>query len=233
MISIVIPTYNEKENIKKLIPRIFKVLKSPQVIVVDDNSQDGTAELVQSMQKKYRIRLIRRPRKMGIGSAYKTGFKAADGDLIFEMDADLSHNPDYLPEFVKAIESGYDVAIGSRYVNGGAIVGWGLYRKSLSKGANILSKAMLSCNINDVTTGFRAYKKPALLSIDFEKIKSDGYSFQLEMLYKLYKNGYKIKEIPIIFKDRKVGRSKLGRKEMINYIYTILRLMFYEEKKEK
>lgn len=231
MISIVIPTYNEKENIKRLIPKIFEIVKDAEVIVVDDNSKDGTGDAARSLQKKYKVRLIERPRKMGIGSAYKTGFKAAKGDVVFEIDADLSHDPRFLPQFLEAIKNGYDIAIGSRYVKGGNIIGWGIYRKSVSKIANMLSRILLRLDVSDVTTGYRAYKKSALNSINIEKIKSDGYSFQLEILYKLFKKGYKIKEIPIIFEDRKVGKSKLARKEMLNYIYTVLRLMFYDEKK--
>ncbi len=231
MISVVIPTYNEKENIKKLVPRIFSILDNAEVIIVDDNSLDGTRDIIKTLQKKYNIKLIERPEKLGIGSAYKTGFRAARGDIIFEMDADLSHNPDFMQNFIDTIKSGYDVAVGSRYIKGGSIKGWGIYRKSVSKTANTLSRLLLKINVSDVTTGFRAYRKSALSSIDLDEIKSDGYSFQLEILFKLFKKGYKIKEIPIIFEDRKAGESKLARKEMLNYIGTVLRLMFYAEEK--
>jgi dolichol-phosphate mannosyltransferase len=231
MISVVIPTYNEKENIKKLVPRVFDILDNVEVIIVDDNSPDGTRDVIKTLQKKYNIKLIERSGKMGIGSAYKAGFRAARGDIIFEMDADLSHNPDFMAKFIDAIKSGYDVAVGSRYINGGGIKGWGIYRKSVSKTANALSQLLLKINVSDVTTGFRAYRKSALSSIDLDEIKSDGYSFQLEILFKLFKKGYKIKEIPIIFEDRKAGESKLARKEMLNYIGTVLRLMFYDEEK--
>lgn len=231
MISVVIPTYNEKENIKKLVPRIFNTLDNVEVIIVDDNSPDGTRDIVKTLQKKYNIKLIERPEKLGIGSAYKTGFRAARGDIIFEMDADLSHNPKFMPQFVEAIKNGYDIAIGSRYMKGGSIVGWGVYRTSVSRVANMLSHMILNINVSDVTTGFRAYKKSALKSIDLDEIRSDGYSFQLEILYRLFRKGYKIKEIPIIFEDRKLGESKLAKKEMPNYIRTVLRLMFYAEEK--
>ena len=227
MITVVIPTYNERENIKKLLPGIFRTLKNAEVIVVDDNSQDGTADAIRAM-KLGSVRLISRPGKMGIGSAYKTGFRAARGDIIFEMDADLSHSPAFMPKMLRAINEGADIVVGSRYMPGGSIVGWGFYRKTVSKAANVLSHMLLGLGVNDVTSGFRAYRRTALESINMDEIESDGYSFQLEILCKLYRKGFKVKEVPIKFEDRKVGQSKLGRKEMLNYIKTVMRLMVHE-----
>ncbi len=226
MISVVIPTYNEKENIKRLIPAIFKQVRNAEVIVVDDNSPDGTADEVRKLSENFRVRLISRRTKLGLGSAYKTGFKVAKGSIVFQMDADFSHDPKFLRKFIAKISNGCDVVIGSRYIKGGKIVGWGVYRKLVSRVANFFASILLRMPVSEVTTGYRAYRKKIFKKINLNSIKSDGYSFQLEILCKLYKAGAKISEVPIVFVDRKVGKSKLGRSEIFNFISTVVRLMF-------
>ena len=225
-INIVIPTYNEAENIKELIPAVFKVFNENNldgcITVVDDNSPDGTANVVQSLQEKekYPVTLIERPNKSGLGTAYIAGFKRAieDGaDVIFEMDADFSHDPKYIPEFIRKIEDGADLVIGSRYMKGGKRKNCPIRAVIIGHGANILIKLIDNLPVTDVTTGYRAYKKEVLGKINLDNIKSQGYEFQLEMIYKTHRLGYRIDGIPIIFTSRTVGESKLSREEIKNF----------------
>ncbi len=223
-VSIVIPTYNEKENVRKLIPGIFKVFEengiNGKLIVVDDNSPDGTALEVENLKEKYSIILIKREKKLGIGSAYIKGFKKAmdlDSDVIFEMDADFSHDPRYIPRFIEALEDS-EMVLGSRYIEGGKIENWSLWRKIISKGANILARILLGLEVNDITAGYRAYRKGVLRGICLDKIRSNGYEFQAEILYRVKEKGFEIKEIPIVFVDRRTGRSKLSKIEIINFL---------------
>ncbi len=228
-VTIILPTYNERENIKELIPRIFEIFKKENIngnlIVVDDNSPDNTAEEVGNLSKQYPITLIERKKKLGIGSAYITGFKKAlegNSDIIFEMDADLSHNPEYIPEFLRNLKEN-DLVIGSRYIPGGGIENWNLYRRSVSKGANILARLLTSLDIRDITSGYRAYKSNVLRKIDLNSIKSNGYAFQLEILFKTKKEGFKIMEIPIIFTERRRGSSKLSKIEIVRFFTLCLK----------
>lgn len=228
-VSVVIPTYNERENIKGLIPEISDVFEkngiNGNLIVIDDSSPDGTAREVENLRERYPIVLIKRGQKLGIGSAYVTGFKKAmdlNSDIIFEMDADFSHDPEYIPEFVKSLNN-YDLVLGSRYIKGGEIENWSLWRKMVSKGANILAKILLGLKVNDITTGYRAYRKETLQGIDLDKIKSNGYEFQAEILFRVVERGFGIKEIPIVFVDRRTGRSKLSKIEIINFFIFCIR----------
>ena len=228
-ISIVIPTYNEKDNLLILIPKINKVLKSnglnANVIIVDDNSPDGTGEIADQLSKKYPIKVIHRPSKLGLGTAHIEGMKKAiemKSDIIFTMDADLSHKPEYIPDFIKMLDI-CDVVIGSRYVKGGRMDSL-LHRRIISRGGNLIAKIMLGIKVNDVTTGYRAYKSKVLNQINLDNINSNGFSFLEEILYLCYKAGFLIKETPIIFTNRGHGFSKLGWNEMIKFIFTIFKL---------
>jgi len=231
-VSIVLPTYNERENVKRLIPRIFQVFKENKIdgniIVVDDNSPDGTADAVKELQEKYPIILIERPKKMGIGSAYITGFKKAlenGSDIIFEMDADLSHDPKNIPNFIKKVDDGFDVVIGSRRTDGGRIIGWSWYRRLISWGGNFIGRCIVGINgVDDITSGYRAYRKDILKRIDLEEIESNGYAFQLEMLGKFDKIGSRLDITPIIFHDRYSGKSKLSKRDVINFFLIALKL---------
>lgn len=232
LVSIVLPTYNERENIGLLVPKILDVFKKNwpgEIIIVDDNSPDGTGELADTLAKKYpNIKVIHRKIKSGIGSAYKSGFKRASGKIVMEMDADHSHNPRDIPRLVDAVLKGYDLAIGSRYA-GGNIVGWGIYRKMVSKGANTLAAFILRINkfSQDVTTGYRAYRAEVLNTIDMSAaVRSSGYAFQLEMLVETIRNGFKVKEVPITFVDRRLGESKLGLKDILGFFLTVIRIRF-------
>jgi len=230
-ITIVIPTYNERKNIGKLIPRVFKVLNehniAGNVIVVDDNSPDNTAQEVKKLQKSYPIKLITRNKKMGLGSAYIVGFKEAlkgGTGLTFEMDADLSHDPNEIPRFVEKIGEGYDVVVGSRLVQGGKVVGWGFWRKLVSLGGNLIGRGIAGVDISDLTSGYRVYKNEVLKTMNLDDVKSKSYDFQLEMLARAAKGGYNIGTIPIVFQDRAEGESKLSNKDIISFLLTAIKI---------
>ena len=234
-ISIVIPTYNEKENLPALIENIFHVFEKNtldcSVIVVDDNSPDGTGHIADQLaEKDNRVQVIHRKKKMGIGTAHIEGFRHAlkhnNSDLIFSMDSDHSHDPKYLPNFIEMHENGCDVVVGSRYVEGGGVENWGLYRKAISKGANLLASTLLRVKVHDMTTGYRCYDRKVLEKLDLDSIRSNGYSFLEEILFYCNKEDFSIGETPIIFVDRTHGKSKLSKKEMVKFFLTILRLRF-------
>ncbi len=226
---IVIPTYNERDNIVNLINDIFKQsLENIKIIVVDDNSPDKTAELVAAAQKTQpNLYLIKRYNKLGLGSAYIAGFKKAlalGADLIVEMDADYSHDPKDISRLIETCDNGFHLTIGSRKIKGGKIIGWNFKRKFMSQGAMLIARALLRLKTKDVTSGFRCFKREVLEKINLDSIKSSGYAFQEEMLYRTQKNKFQIKEIPVIFTDRKLGKSKLSNKDIVEFFTTILRL---------
>ncbi len=229
---VVIPTYNERENIAKLIPTIFSVVPNDlEIVVVDDNSPDNTAQIVTDWQTVYpqSLHLIKREKKSGLGSAYIAGFKKAlelGADLIMEMDADFSHDPNDVPKLIAACANGADLSIGSRKITGGGIAGWNWKRKMMSNGAMFLSRSMLGLKTRDVTAGFRCYQRRVLETIGIENITTNGYAFQEELLYRVEKAGFTVKEIPVIFTDRKVGKSKLSIKDIGEFFLTIIKLKF-------
>jgi dolichol-phosphate mannosyltransferase len=224
---VVVPTYNEKDNIEKLIPMILEQVEGINILVVDDNSPDGTAELVrQMMADNPAIHLLERPGKMGLGTAYCDGFKYALGkgfDIIFEMDADFSHDPRELPNFIKAIED-HDLVIGSRYKTGVNVVNWPLSRLILSYGANLYTRIITGMPIKDATGGFKCFRAEVLRFVDLDAIQSNGYGFQIEMNYRLWKKGARITEIPIIFIDRRSGVSKMSKGIIWEAIFLVWRL---------
>ncbi|MDQ7063153.1 MAG: polyprenol monophosphomannose synthase [candidate division KSB1 bacterium] len=230
---IVIPTYNEAGNVKRLLERVFALgIADLEVLVVDDNSPDGTAVVVEELQQQNpAIHLIRRPAKMGLGTAYVAGFKYAiehKFDLIFEMDADLSHNPDDIPRFLDTIQEGYDLVIGSRYLTGVNVINWPLSRLLLSLFANWYTRTITGLPLKDCTSGFKCFRRTVLESIDLDKIQSDGYSFQIELHFIVWKKGFRFCEIPIIFTDRDRGSSKMSRKVMIEAALMVWRLKFWD-----
>jgi len=231
---VTIPTYNEIENIEKLINAIFSVLPETHVLIVDDNSPDGTAKKVDEMKKDNdRIHLIVRPEKNGLGTAYIAGFEYAlelGFDVIFEMDADFSHDPKDLPRLLEALDDN-DLVIGSRYVTGINVVNWPLRRLFLSYGANLYTRIITGLPIKDATGGFKAFRAEALSKIDLTKVKSNGYGFQIEMNYLLWKSGARLKEIPIIFIDRRSGVSKMNKKIIYEAVFLVWKLKFSSAKK--
>jgi len=223
LVSIVIPTYNERQNLPRLVAGIAGVVRWPyEIVVVDDSSPDGTADLARDLANTYPVRLLSRPAKSGLGSAYRDGFAQAKGDIVFEMDADLSHDPRHIPALVQAIVDGADIAVGSRYIPGGRIVGWGAYRKLVSGVGNGLARLALTLGVRDVTSGYRCYSRAAAAVV--QDAKSDGYAFQVEALWLAKKRGLRIAEVPITFENRVVGKSKLGPSEFGRFLKTLARL---------
>lgn len=224
---VIIPTYNEMENIPKLIPIVLSKDDSIDILIIDDNSQDGTAEYVIEQKKSNpRIHLIQREKKLGLGTAYIAGFKYAlsnDYDYVFEMDADFSHNPKEIPNFLKAIKE-YDLVLGSRYIDGVRVLNWPMRRLLLSFFASVYTRIITGMPIRDATGGFKCFRRKVLESIDLDKVQSNGYSFQIEMTFKAYKRGFKIKEIPIVFMDRVKGTSKMSKKIVYEAVFMVWKL---------
>lgn len=236
---VVIPTYNEKSNLESLIQQILPLIPAFTILIVDDNSPDGTGQLADDLVKKYegRIYVMHRAGKMGLGSAYRQGFRYAldwGADYIFEMDADFSHDPQYLPKFIDMMKD-YDVVIGSRYKNGISVVNWPLSRLMLSLAASRYVRLITGLPLSDCTAGFKCFSRKALESLDLDAIVSNGYSFQIELNYKLYKLGFKIGELPIIFVDRHSGSSKMSGHIVREALYVVwkLRLGFGNKKLKK
>jgi dolichol-phosphate mannosyltransferase len=225
--TVVIPTYNERENIAALLPRIIADPRF-KALVVDDNSPDGTGEVVAELARdSERIKLLARPGKLGLGTAYVAGFKQAladDAQFIFEMDADFSHNPDYLPALLAAAEMDYDVVLGSRYVCGGGTTDWGFTRQVISRGGSLYARLILGLSVKDCTGGFRCYRRSVLEAIPLETIGSNGYAFQIEMLYRALRGKFRVGEIPIIFPDRRVGASKMSHAIVLEALGVVWRL---------
>lgn len=212
---LIIPTYNEITNLKNLIPYLNELYPELNILVVDDNSPDGTSDFVRSVSEKdERVHLLWREKKNGLGTAYVAGFKYAleNGyDFILQMDADFSHNPKDIERMLETIKD-YDLIIGSRYVQGVNVVNWPVTRLLLSYFANIYTRVITGLPVNDATGGFKCFRKEVLASIDMDYIRSNGYAFQIEMNYKAWKKGFKLKEIPIVFTDRVEGTSKMSKK---------------------
>jgi len=231
---VIIPTYNEAENISAITDAALKQAKSIDVLVVDDNSPDGTSQIIKDKQKKNkRIHLIEREGKMGLGSAYVAGFKYAlenNYDYIFEMDADFSHDPEDIPRMLAEIENA-DLVIGSRYIKGIHVVNWPLRRLFLSFFAAQYAKIITGMKINDPTGGFKCFRKEVLESIDLNEIISDGYSFQIEMNFRTWVKKFRIKELSIVFTDRRVGQSKMSKKIVREAIIIVWKLKYYQLKK--
>jgi len=212
---VVIPTYNERDNIERLVPEILVQGDDIDALIVDDNSPDGTGDIVDVIAAENpRIHVIHRAGKLGLGSAYREGFKYAlekGAEYIIEMDADFSHDPSMLPVFLEKIKE-FDVVIGSRYLNGVSVVNWPIRRLILSYCANVYTRIITGLRISDCTGGYKCFRRKVLESIQLDEIKSDGYSFQIEMNYRCVEKGFRVGELPIIFIDRHAGMSKMSKK---------------------
>lgn len=226
---IIIPTYNELNNITKLIPEVLSKGDNIDILVVDDNSPDGTGNYVEDLSKSNnRVNVLKRPKKNGLGTAYIAGFKYAlqhGYDFIFEMDADFSHDPKEIVNFLKAIQNN-DLVLGSRYKNGVNVINWPMKRLMLSYFANIYTRVITGLPVHDATGGFKCFRRSVLEAINLDKIKSNGYAFQIEMTYKAYKKNFKIDEIPIIFMDRVMGSSKMSKKIVREAVFMVWKLRF-------
>lgn len=226
-ITVVIPTYNERDNIEKLSAMILAQDERINILFVDDNSPDGTGEIADRLASgSDRIRVLHRAGKMGLGSAYREGFKIAIddcADYIIEMDADFSHDPAMLPLFIEKM-SNHDLVIGSRYINGVSVVNWPIRRLILSYCASIYTRMITGLRLTDCTGGFKCFRREVLESLNLSSIKSDGYSFQIEMNYRCFEKGYRIGEIPIIFVDRHAGTSKMSKQIVREAVFMVWKL---------
>lgn len=236
-LAIAIPTYNEKENIEKLVDSIREVLLNisidTTIIVIDDNSPDGTGKIVDKLTNKFsktpfKVTVIHRPGKQGLATAYIQAFKKAveeKFDFILTMDADFSHQPKYISQFLEEIKS-YDLVIGSRNIKGGKVENWSILRKFISKGGSLYSRIILGINVKDFTGGYNMYRRKVLEKTSLDQIRSKGYSFAIEMKYRIVKNGFKFCEIPIVFPDRKYGKAKMSKKIFFEAMLRVWQLRF-------
>lgn len=224
---VIIPTYNERENVEPLLERIFAEVPAIEVLIVDDNSPDGTGAIADAAAARdSRVHVMHRPGKQGLGSAYVAGFRYAldrDYEAVFEMDADFSHNPESLPVFLRELEDA-DLVLGSRYLNGVTVVNWPIKRLILSYSANVYSRVITGMRVKDLTGGFKCFRRRVLESIDWSRVGSDGYAFQIEITFKAWRKGFRIREIPIVFVDRKAGESKMSRRIVYEAAWMVWRL---------
>jgi dolichol-phosphate mannosyltransferase len=224
---VVLPTYNERENLPGIVPGILAAAPELDVLVVDDDSPDGTGKLADELAARdARVFVLHRPRKEGLGRAYLAGFAEAlerGYGRILEMDADFSHDPARLPALLK---TDADLVLGSRYVEGGGTVNWGLGRRLLSKGGSFYARTILGLSIRDLTGGFKCFRREVLESIDLASVRSSGYAFQIELTYRALKRGFKVREVPIVFTDRRVGKSKMSRRIVAEALWMVWKIRF-------
>jgi dolichol-phosphate mannosyltransferase len=224
---VVLPTYNEADNIAEVLERTRSMLPGAAILVVDDASPDGTAERVEAVGRRLgAVSVLRRPQKLGLGSAYRDGFRRGldEGyEVLVEMDADLSHDPVMLPDLVRAVTDGADLAIGSRYVPGGSVPGWPWWRQAISRTGGAYARVMLRVPVADATSGFRAFRAATLEAVDLDHMRADGYGFQVEMAYRVHTVGGSITEIPIAFRDRTRGRSKMSMRIVVEALLLVTR----------
>ena len=226
-IFVIIATFNEIANIERLLKKVLEITLPIEIVVIDDNSPDGTGRLVDKLKEnEKRLHIVHREKKLGLGTAHIAGFKYSmekNADLILTMDADFSHDPSYIPAIIEQSKN-FDIIIGSRYVDGGKALNSPLSRKLLSRCANLFAKTMIGLKARDCTAGFRCYKTAIFKSINLDEVFSNGYSFLIEILYKLQNHGFSVKEIPITFTDRELGMSKISKNEIIKAIETVIKL---------
>lgn len=228
---VIIPTYNERENIENIIRKVFSLDGGYDILIIDDGSPDGTAAIVKRLQQEFpeRLHMIERPGKLGLGTAYITGFKWSIDkgyNYTFEMDADFSHNPEDLPRLYQACKDGADLAIGSRYCEGISVINWPIGRIIMSYYASVYVRTILGMKVYDCTAGFKCYSNKVLRTIDLDKVEMKGYGFQIEMKYTTYKLGFKITEVPIIFVNRKAGTSKMSGGIFGEAFWGVIKLRF-------
>lgn len=227
-VLIITPTYNERENLSELAAGIFAVLPEANLLVVDDASPDGTGDVADQMASTdARVHVMHRAGKQGLGTAYLAGFAWAiehGYDYILQMDADLSHDPRYLPDFIRALDEGADLAIGSRNIPGGGVEGWGPVRHFISKGGSLYSRVILGLGVRDLTSGYKAFRRTLLQSIDLGDVSSRGYSFQIELTYRAILRRFRVVEVPIMFVDRRAGQSKMSGSIFAEAVLMVWRL---------
>lgn len=231
---VITPTYNERANLELFVAGVLEILPAARILVVDDNSPDGTGALADAMASRDdRLEVLHRPAKLGLASAYVDGFRRGlTGDFVsfVQMDADLSHDPRYLPALLTALENRADLAIGSRWIPGGGIDNWPVRRQLLSRGANFYARTILGVPVRDLTSGFRAMRRSVIEAIDLDAIRSEGYSFTIEMAYRALLGGFRVVEAPIVFSDRQRGRSKLGPRICLEAVVTVPLLRLFRSR---
>jgi dolichol-phosphate mannosyltransferase len=227
---VIVPTYNEKDNLGPITTAILAADPRIDILVCDDNSPDGTGQLADELAaKEPRLRVLHREKKEGLGKAYLAAFRWALKEgyhFIIEMDADFSHDPKYLPKLIDTARDEADIAVGSRYVEGGGTVNWGIGRQIISRGGSMYVRTILGVPLKDTTAGFKCFNRRVLESINLDEVQSSGYGFQIELSYRALKKGFTIKEIPIVFEDRRVGQSKMSRKIFLEAIRMVWKLRF-------
>ncbi len=227
---IIVPTYNERDNLQTLCDQVLTALPSADLLIVDDNSPDGTGQLADDMAAQNpRVSVLHRSGKLGLGTAYIAGFRYALSkgyEFIFEMDADFSHDPVYLPALLGAAKDGAGVVIGSRRVPGGGTENWGFSRQLISSGGSLYARTILGLSVRDLTSGFKCFRREVLAAIDLDAVRSNGYSFQIEMTYRAVRKGFSVAEVPIVFVDRRAGQSKMSSKIFAEAMGMVWRLRF-------
>ena len=224
--TVCLPTYNERENLEPMLRALQGVLREgDRVLVIDDNSPDGTGELADRLAEELlHVEVLHRERKDGLGPAYLAGFRralAGDAELIMEMDCDFSHDPADVPRLIAAVEEGADLALGSRYVPGGGIGNWGLIRRAISRGGSLYTAAWLQMGVQDPTGGFKCFRRAVLEALDLDAVTAKGYAFQIELTYRAKRRGFRVVEVPIVFDDRTVGHSKMSRRIMLEAVWRV------------
>lgn len=227
-VLVVTPTYNERDNLETFVASVFEALPDAHVLVVDDGSPDGTGKIADRLAgSDERVSVLHRSGKLGIGSAYLQGFAQGirEGyEVLVQMDTDLSHDPRYLPDFLAALEGGADLVLGSRNIPGGGVDGWGPGRHLLSKGGSLYSRAILGLPVRDLTSGYKAWRADVLRAVDLGAIRSEGYSFQIEMTWRAIRRGFRVVEVPIVFVDRRAGKSKMSRQIFFEAVAMVWKL---------
>ncbi|RKH47959.1 polyprenol monophosphomannose synthase [Corallococcus sp. AB050B] len=225
-----IPTYNERDNIGPITQAVLAADPRVDILVVDDNSPDGTGQLADALAAKNpRVRVLHREKKEGLGRAYLAAFRWALAEgytYILEMDADFSHDPRYLPTFLDAAEGGADLVLGSRYVEGGGTVNWGVGRKIISRGGSLYARSILGVDVRDLTGGFKCFNRRVLETLNLDEVRSTGYAFQIELTYRTLRKGFTVREVPIVFEDRRVGHSKMNKKIFVEALGMVWKLRF-------
>jgi len=223
-----IPTYNERENVEAIVRAAVSADPRVDVLIVDDNSPDGTGVIADQLAARdARVHVLHREKKQGLGRAYLHAFKwalEAGYQYVIEMDADFSHDPRYLPQLLDEATKDADVVLGSRYVEGGGTINWGLMRQAISRGGSLYARTILGVNVRDLTGGFKCFNRRVLEAFDLDAIHSSGYAFQIELTYRALRQGFRVKEIPIVFEDRRVGQSKMSRKIFLEALLMVWKL---------
>ena len=227
-VLVIVPTYNERDNLPAIVAAVHEHLGEADVLVVDDNSPDGTGAVADDIAAKdAKVHVLHRPGKQGLGTAYVAGFRWAlqrDYQFLFEMDCDFSHDPKYLPTMLARARAGADLVLGSRYVDGGGTVNWGPMRKLISRGGSLYARTILGVGVRDLTGGFKCFRRGTLEKLDLDSVSAQGYGFQIEMTYRAVKHGLRVEEVPIVFVDRRVGQSKMSKKIFLEALTLVWKL---------